>query len=269
LLLLTALRYGHEGLGYWLSRSAEESADKAVVDSLTSPRQEVREAALRALAGSIHPPDGSPVALDEEMRKNLHDRLAQAWRTASDQATRYASARALWLLRRFNKPAESLGVARDVFRYWLQEHALQLLSYLLTVGAVLLLVGMGLYVRERLRGQWRLVTSLKAGEVALVFPDPMNDQTLYALTQGGLPPGKAHRSLYPTERSGTCAVGISARAHQRPLPSHMIRRGRGPTSRFTASASCGVKMGERHGRWSPRDFLPEGFPTWSPIQITR
>jgi len=185
LLLLTALRYGHEGLGYWLSRSAEESADKAVVDSLTSPRQEVREAALRALAGSIHPPDGSPVALDEGIRKNLHDRLAQAWRKASDKTTRYASARALWLLQRFDKPAESLGVARDVFGYWLQEHALQVLSYLLTVGAVLLLVGLGLYVRERLQGQWTLVTSLKGGEVALVFPDPLNDQTLYALTQGG------------------------------------------------------------------------------------
>lgn len=186
LLVLTVLRYGHEGLGYWLSRGSDADADVQIVaNRLLSTDPEVRKAARKALAGCVRPSYDTVTPLDEERSRLLREWLRQAMESPADSSERDAAAQALWVLRAFDTPAERLRVGGFVFRRWVRDHSLQITSYLLTAFFVLALIVGGLYVREKLRGSWQIIRSLKAGNTPLVVTDPRDPETLYALTMGG------------------------------------------------------------------------------------
>lgn len=188
LLLHTALHYGHEGVGYWLSRSESQTEDiNTVVEYLLSPCDELQVAARKALAGYTRMSQETSekaALMNKSIRKSLADRLREKWKTG-DKTVRRAVGQALWTLQIFDNTAERLQVAGVVFSNWLHVHSFQTASYLFTVLTVLFLVGGAMYARERMRGHWESIYSLKAGEIPLAFVDPEDSRILYVLTQGG------------------------------------------------------------------------------------
>lgn len=185
LLVLSSLRYGHEGLGYWLSRGSDSEADvEDVADKLLLAQPEVQRTARNALDGSVRPSQETVTVLGEKGRQSLRKRLWQAAECPDDQARRDAAARALWVLQAFDTREERLQVGAIVFRRWMRDHSLQIASYVLIALFALMLVVVPLYVREKLRGSWELIRSLKAGATPLVVVDPSDLETIYAVTLG-------------------------------------------------------------------------------------
>ncbi|RLC81130.1 MAG: hypothetical protein DRI61_04380, partial [Chloroflexi bacterium] len=202
LLILTALHYGHEGLGYWLSRGADLESDVEIIaDKLLSSKPEVRKAARNALAGCVKPSQKTITALGEEAKQILRERLWRAIKAPSNLTERDAAAQALWILETFNTLGERFQVGRIVFRRWFQDHLLQITSYLFTALLALALVLGVLYIREKLHGLWEPIYSLKAGMIPLVAVDPNDPEAVYVITMGG-PGPREGCSLFVQQGNG-------------------------------------------------------------------
>jgi len=188
LLILSALRYGHEGLGYWLSRDPKLPDDvERVTAELLSTEPEVQRAARAALTGCTRPRSrrDTVAVLDENTRHSLSKRLQQSIKSPTTPNERDAAAQALWSLQTFDSSKARFQVGLIVFRHWVQTHKLNLISYLLTALLVFTAIAGGLYVREALRGYWIPLYSLKGGVTPLVAIDNNGTGTIYAITKGG------------------------------------------------------------------------------------
>lgn len=186
LLILTALRHGHEGLGHWLSRGPNPEDDvRVVAEKLLVPKLEVQQAARDALAGCVEPSDKTVTALEDNEKLSLRDKLRRAMDSPANSAERDAAARALWTLHSFDTSRDRLQTGAIVFRRWLRDHSRQIVSYVLPVFLVLVLVFGGLYINNRLQGDWRPIQTLKAGTTPLAVVDPSQPDKLYVITKGG------------------------------------------------------------------------------------
>jgi len=185
LLIFTALHYGHEGLGYWLSRGAEEADLRVVADKLLLAQPEVQRAARNAVAGCVRLSREEVTALGEKEKLSLREKLWHATGSSSRPIERDAAAQALWVLQSFQTSGERFQVGRIVFHCWMRDHWLQITSYLFTALFVLTLAFGAVYIREKLRGSWELIHTLKAGMTPLVVADPDSPEAVYVLTIGG------------------------------------------------------------------------------------
>lgn len=185
-LTLTALRYGHKGLAYWLNRCQDlESAVEIVTGRLLSVDSDVQGAARTALRDCARPSQEGVTRLGETERNSIRKELQGAMRSSAGPAERDAAARALWSLQEFDSTREHLQVGGVVFRHWVRDHSIQLTSYFLTALIVVMVFAGALYVHARLEGSWQTIHSLIAGPIPLVLADPNSPQTFYAVARGG------------------------------------------------------------------------------------
>jgi photosystem II stability/assembly factor-like uncharacterized protein len=186
LLVLTALRYGHSGLGYWLSRGPTWEDDLAVVaEKLLAADPDAQQAARAALAGCATASAQDVMPLAEPQVQSLRGSLGKTLEAPADSAERDAAARGLWAVGAFATTGERLETGAIVFRRWVQDHSLQIASYFLAVFFTLILVLGGLYVHNRLRGSWQPIQTLRAGPVPLIDVDSRNRDASYVVTIGG------------------------------------------------------------------------------------
>ena len=199
LLTLTSLRYGHEGLGYWLSRGPDPEADlPVVVDALLTQDPEVQAVARKALVGSIRGQSGQDGVLAALPRRSLCARLWQAMDAPAAPDQRDAAASALWVLQDFEDFGQRFQIGGWVLRRWALDHSRQILSYVLLACLILSLALGALYLREKLRGTWKSIYSLKSGWTPVVVG---SGDTLYAVTAGGTGPREGG-TLFVREPSG-------------------------------------------------------------------
>jgi photosystem II stability/assembly factor-like uncharacterized protein len=186
LLVLTALRYGHSGLGYWLSRGPTWEDDLAVVaEKLLVTDTGTQQAARDAVAGCVAPAAEDVTPLGEPQVQSLRGWLGKTLEAPADAAERDAAARGLWAVGAFATTGERLKTGAIVFRRWARDHSLQIASYLLAVLFALILMLGGLYVHNRLRGSWQPIHTLRAGPVPLIGVDSQDRDVSYVVTIGG------------------------------------------------------------------------------------
>jgi photosystem II stability/assembly factor-like uncharacterized protein len=258
LLVHSALRYGHEGLGYWLSRDTNGKATVEIVtDKLLSSEPEVQREARMALSGCTRQSSDEVLSLAEDLRGYLGDQLRQALEDPANSAERDAAARALWVLQPFQTVRERVRVGGIALRHWSQEHSVRIASYLLTAFLVLALGVGGLYAREKLQGSWQMIRSLKAGTVHLVAADPSEASTVYALTAGGPGPREGN-SLFVKQRD---RWGLRNRDFSRGTSTSMVvvRDGSSDVRLYITLYGVGVMRSENGGHtWN---LTVQGLPS--------
>lgn len=189
LLILTALNYGHEGLGYWISRESKpEKHVEDLVQHLLSSDLEVRVSARTALKKSLPDTKQVDTPIDAQTLDLSRNQLTSAFHESEDRLKRTAAAQALWIIDDFQTASERYQVGSLVLHRWFKNHAVQISSYVMTVVTALLIVVGIVYVNNRLQGSWHSVYTLKAGQVAQVAVDPDDPDIIYALTRGGPKP---------------------------------------------------------------------------------
>lgn len=202
LLLLTSLRYGHEGLGYWLARGNEnENDNRLIVEHLLSPNLHTQETARHAIEACQKASADHEVCLGTTQTKALSSSLNQALESSRESSQREAAARGMWALQSFESAGKRLQVSALLSRYWIRDHALMLSSYLLVICLVLAIVLGGLYIQNALRGRWESIYSLKAGAIPCIAVDPEHPGTIYVISLGGANPREGN-SLFVYENGG-------------------------------------------------------------------
>ncbi len=192
-LVWTALHAGHPGLHDWLARGGYQASDLAIVNSQLLAAEPVRQAAARRAASASPAPadraaDGpGPAAINAEQgaaafRQAVGSQLRAAFAQPASAAQQLAAARALWSLKLIDGPGERTRIGTVLFDHWARTHTRQLILYVLTFAAFLLLSGL-VYARNRPAGTWTTVDTLNAGlRTPLVMADPEVLDTVYAMT---------------------------------------------------------------------------------------
>jgi photosystem II stability/assembly factor-like uncharacterized protein len=254
LLTLTSLRYGHEGLGYWLSRGPDPEADlPVVVDSLLMKDPEVQAAAREALGGSVRDRSGRGCVLETQPRRSLCARLRQAMDAPAAPDQRDAAARALWVLQDFDDFGQRFQIGGWVLRRWARDHSRQILSYVLLACLILSMALGVLYVREKLRGTWKPIYSLKSGSTLIMarFGD-----RFYVVTIGG-PGPREGATLFVREADGWRLV---SRDFVKGYPTSMVATsGTGQPGFLVAVYGLGVTKSRDGGKtW---ELVTQGLPS--------
>lgn len=195
LVIASALRHGHEGLGYWLARGVCDDEDlELVADQILSLEPASLNLALHSLSASVSNlcQLGTRCSICVE---RLQSTLRKHYRTKESSRTTVASARALWALGNRGSVKERLEVAATVFINWIRENRLQVASYILTILIVLLMASGALYIHLALRGEWENIYTLHAGPIRQLTLDPDNPETVYMIISGGSDPRQGN-SLY-------------------------------------------------------------------------
>jgi photosystem II stability/assembly factor-like uncharacterized protein len=231
LLTLTALSLGEAGLGHWLLAGADQDGCRTeVIDALLAESPMVRSKARQALCQGFAPDfvSSTPQAgiAAEALAHELRIALGKPNRQRQD-----AAAQALWALGRFESRGQRLAVGARVSSHWLRMHAVQVASYGATALLVLAVVLGALYARERLRGSWQSIYSLKAGSVPIVVSDPGTTDTLYAVAVGG--PGPREGNSLFVQRNGEWTM--LSRDFGRGWPTAMVVARQGPTRAYLVS----------------------------------
>jgi photosystem II stability/assembly factor-like uncharacterized protein len=199
LLTRTGLRHGHEGLGYWLSRRPDwEDLLQIVVDELLSTEAESQQNACKALKASVKVKGDAKSELSAPAKVNLAERLLSEFKTSASHR-RDAAASALWMMQDFHSRRDQFLIGMQVLRRWVFDHRTQVASYFALVFVLLGLMTGGLLIRERLRGKWISIYSLKAGATPLIAVAP--DGRQHVITMGG-PGPREGASLFVQEGNG-------------------------------------------------------------------
>jgi photosystem II stability/assembly factor-like uncharacterized protein len=263
LLVLTTLRHGHEGLGYWLSRGPNPEEDlEVVVDRLLAAETQVQQAARDALANSLNPVADATATLEAQEQQALGSKLRRVLISPANPNEQVAAARALWILGAFDTTQEQIKIGTIVLRRWAQDHSLRIASYALTAVFVLALIAGILFVRDRLRGSWQLSNSLKAGNTPLVVVDPRDSDALYVVTQGGPGPREGN-SLFVQQGSDW---ELRSREFSHVAPTSMIVvSNNGGTSLYATMYGAGVMRSQDDGRtW---ELANRGLPSHGLVSI--
>lgn len=256
LLILSALDYGHEGIGYWLSRGSQEDSEvKLVAERLLDTDLKTQRAARNSLA-TCKRAKSPTVELNSEFIDLLHLKMLSILNSSQSKTEKVATAQALWTLQAFESRSEHRKVNSIVFKHWVSNHATQLILYLLTITLTLTLVFSGIYIRDALQGTWETIQSLRAGGVIRVATDPVDPNKVYAIALGG--PGPHEGLSLFVGQSGSWEM--LSRDFSGAFPnSVLLTHNDGQLDIYLALVSSGIARSSDQGKtWN---YLNSGLPS--------
>ena len=177
---------------YWYVQAPEESSE--IVLGLIVRNSTERDIVRRKSIQKSFSIGLSEVKISESRSRSLVDAFwneyessksvdeSESWKLESLACT-------IWTLRSFCSTKQTINVAPYVAQQWLRNNAAKIAISVTSILLALVLVCLGVWIDQQLRGEWYQLEPLYAGPVRIAF-GPGDSDVLYAVTANGPRPGE-------------------------------------------------------------------------------